>query len=475
MSKFNKNTFTKTFNHEGHIAYKMDDKIKLVTQVLTSFFNEDKFYGDNSEDLKSTLKRVISTDPDFASRLAVFARREFNMRSVAHVITAYLAHESKGKEYVRKTVKGVCLRGDDVTEIMSFYLSEFGKPVPNSLKKGINDVMLTFDEYTMSKYKGDGKSVSMRDLLRICRPTPQDAEQSEMWKRCIDGELKTPVTWETELSAHGNNKETWTELISSGKVGYMALLRNLRNILNADPDNIDLVYSKLDNPEAVRKSRQLPFRYLSAYKNLPANAGSRVYDVLENAAEASVANMPKLKGTTVIAIDTSGSMGSRISGNSEIRCAEIAALLGVIASRICENAVVYTFDTVCKNLNISHRSGILYTAIHTASAGGGTYMELPFIKMKRDRVKADRVVVISDNECNSPWRGTVQSYADDYRFETGRNIWVHAIDIQGYGSQQFKGEKTNIVAGWSEKVFDFINLAEEGESTIVNRISEYSW
>ena len=70
MSKFNKNTITKTFNHEGHIAYMMDDKIKLVTQVLTSFFNEDKFYGDNSEDLKSTLKRVISTDPDFASRLA---------------------------------------------------------------------------------------------------------------------------------------------------------------------------------------------------------------------------------------------------------------------------------------------------------------------------------------------------------------------------------------------------------------------
>ena len=475
MAKFNLNTSRRTVNHEGHAAYSMDDKTLLVTMVLTSFINEKKFYGDNTSLMKQTVKRMIDQDAEFVSKLAVFARREFNMRSVAHVLTAYLAHESKGKEYVRKTVKGIVLRGDDVTEIMSFYLSEFGKPVPNSLKKGINDVLVTFDEYTLAKYKGEGKTVSMRDVLRITRPTPKDAEQSAMFKRCIDGELAVPVTWETELSANGNNRETWTRLIASNKVGYMALLRNLRNIVQASPDNIRKVYARLEDPEAVRRSRQLPFRYLSAYKSLSGIAGSKVFDVLENAAEASVANMPKLRGTTVIAIDTSGSMGCSISHDSSVRCSEIAALLGIIANKICENAVVYRFNFEISPLAVSHRSGILHSAMTYASASGGTYMELPFRKMLSDGIKADRVIIVSDNECNSPFRGTVQHYADEYRRQSGRNVWVHAIDIMGYGTQQFAGPKTNIIAGWSEKVFEFISMAEEGAGDIVRKVSEYHW
>ena len=172
MAKFNSPTTIKTTNKEGHVAYGMTDKAKLVTQVLTSFFNEKKFYSDNSAEMQEVIKRVIQKDPQFVSNLAVFARREFKMRSVAHVLTAYLAHEEKGKPFVRKTVKGVSLRGDDVTEIMSFYLSTFGKPIPNSLKKGVNDVLLGFDEYTLAQYKGEGKSVKMRDLLCLCRPKP---------------------------------------------------------------------------------------------------------------------------------------------------------------------------------------------------------------------------------------------------------------------------------------------------------------
>jgi hypothetical protein len=49
------------------------------------------------------------------------------------------------------------------------------------------------------------------------------------------------------------------------------------------------------------------------------------------------------------------------------------------------------------------------------------------------------------------------------------------VDLQGYGTQQFHGKKTNIIAGWSEKIFDFILLAEEGEGNLEKRIKEYVW
>ncbi len=479
MSKFNATATIKITNKDGHIAYSMNDRSKLVTQVLTSFFNEKKFYGDNSAEMQETIKRVIQTDPAFVSNLSVFARRVFNMRSVAHVLVGYLAHEESGKPFVKKTVKGVTLRGDDATEILSFYLATFGKPIPNALRKGLEQVFSTFDEYTLAKYKGEGKGVKMRDLLCLCRPAPKDDEQSAMWKRLLEGTLETPVTWETQLSANGNNKETWENLIDSGKVGYMALLRNLRNIIKANPKNIEAVYSLIETPDAVKRSKQLPFRFLSAYKFIAEVAGSRAFDALENAVEASIHNMPHLPGTTVIAVDTSGSMSRPVSEKSDMRCCEIGMLLGLIANKMCDNSIFYTFDTAIRKYAVSRRNGLLYTAVKESRAGGGTDMALPFEKMIEDHVNADRIIVISDNMCNSGvtyWNSkTVQSLADEYRKKTGNNIWIHAIDLQGYGTQQFNGPKTNIIAGWSEKVFDFISIAEQGEGTLEKTIETYQW
>ena len=474
MAKFNTPVTNKTVNREGHAAYAMKAKEKLVTQVLTSFINESKFYGDNTAEMKMIISEVIRQDPQFVSNLAVFARREFNMRSVAHVLTGFLANVPEGKPYVKRTVEGVTLRGDDATEILSFYLSTFGKPIPNSLRRALKGVFATFDAYTLAKYKGEGHAVKMRDLLRICRPHPETDEQSAMWKQLLDGTLPTPLTWESELSANGNNKETWEKLIDSGKVGYMALLRNLRNIVNANPDNMGKVWDTIADPERVRKSRQLPFRFLSAYKNLPDGSGSKACDALEAAVDAACANIPNLPGKTVIAVDVSGSMSSTVSSKSDIRCCEIGMMIGLIANKICDDAVFYEFDNTIVERSISHRQGILYTCVHEAKASGGTNMYLPFMKMISDRVNADRVIVISDNMCNYGMKAA-QSVADRCRRDTGNDFWIHAIDLQGYGTQQFSGPKTNIIAGWSEKVFDFILLAEHGEGTLEKRIAEYHW
>lgn len=478
MAKFNSTNTIKTTNHDGHVAYSMRDKEKLVTQVLTSFFNEEKFYGDNTKDMVETIKRVVANDPAFISKLAVFARKEFHMRSVAHVLIAYLAHEPAGKPFVRDTIRGVCERGDDLTEIMAFYLTTFGKPIPNSLKKGINDQMVRFDEYTLAKYKGDSKSVKMRDLICLCRPKPETPEQSELFKRCLEDRLETPLTWESELSAHGNNAETWEKLIAGGKVGYMALLRNFRNIINAHPANIDKVYEKIADPVAVKRSKQLPFRYLSAYKSIRDCGTSKAFDALESAVEASIKNIERLPGLSVVAIDVSGSMDSHISAKSEMTAGEIAWMLGIIASRICEDSIVYTFDTSLNTMQISHHTAILNECTR-ANVGGGTNMSLPFLEIQKRGIKPDRVIVISDNECNSGYswyhRKTIGQLADETRRSIGRNFWVHAIDLMGYGTQQFSGPETNIIAGWSEKVLDFIRIAEDGKHSIFEKIDRYAW
>lgn len=485
MSKFNAATENSmnTVNHEGNAAYRMDWRTKLITMVLTSFFNEDKFYGDNSEEMANLIHSGIIDDPQFVSNLAIFARREFNMRSVSHVIAGYLANIPEGKPFVKETVKKIVLRGDDATEILSFYLNTFGKPIPNSLRKALRDIFPTFDAYTLAKYKGEGKSVKMRDILCLCRPTPTSDEQSKLWKDLLEGKIAPAYTWETELSAKGNNKETWEGLIDSGKVGYMALLRNLRNIVNAEPSNIQKVLDKIADPEAVRKSKQLPFRFLSAYRNIPENKwdGSNVRSALERAAEASVENLPRIPGKTIIAIDVSGSMGCQISSKSDVTCCDISTLLGIIASKICEKSIVWAFNNSLNNFTANSSGHILYAAMHGSQSYGGTNMCLPFEEILRDHIVADRIIILSDNECNYTFGNIyyvgnkpVQSLADECRNKLNPNFWVHAIDLQGYGTQQFIGNKTNIIAGWSEKVFEFITLAEQGTDSLIKRIANYN-
>lgn len=482
MSKFNKSVVgtNKTTNKSGHIAYAMADKPKLVTQVLTSFFGENKYYGDTTNDLIITANAVIKTDPKFVANLARYARKEMHLRSVSHALTALIAYNVESKPYIKEVVADVVERPDDITEILACYLDMFGKPIANGLKKALGGALSKFNTFSISKYNGGNKAVKFKDILKLTHIKPKDDEQQKLFSDIINDTLPIAERWETELSTKGNTKEVWEKLIEDNKVGYMACLRNLRNIINANPSNIDKVYFKLRDREQVLRSKQLPFRYFSAYRELGnvSNAGSKVFDVLEDAIEHSIENLPKLKGKTVIAIDTSGSMRDEISSRSTIKCEDIAKLLAVMAGKICDDVIVYTFDTRIAKINFTSRAGIIGTATSIKSLGGGTDISLPLQVMIGENIQADRLIILSDNEINSgSWYGgykrICQSYADEYRRKINKDLWVHAIDLQGYGTQQFFGKNTNILAGWSERVLEFINLAEQGIDNQVKFIENY--
>lgn len=486
MSKFNQTNTMKTTNQSGYTAYKMFDKDKLVTQVLTSFWQESKYYGDNTNDLVETAKKVLDKDAKFVANLARYARKELHLRSVSHALTAIIANHLNGKPYIKAVVNDVVERADDITEILACYLSMYGKPIPNGLKKALAHSFNKFNEYQIAKYNGGNKAVKFKDVLKLTHARPTSEEQEKLFKDIMNDTLPIAERWETELSAKGNNKETWEYLIAENKLGYMAMLRNLRNILNAKPNNISKVYEKLENKEEVLKSKQLPFRFFSAYREIQTISTSKTLDVLENAIEYSVENLPKLKGKTVIAIDVSGSMRNSISNKSTVKCSDIARLLAVLASKICEEYIVYTFDTSLNQVTFSKRGGIIETAMSLPFDGGGTNITLPLQEMINNNIQADRLLIFSDNEINQSWRTAshnwwtnviiskpCQHYADEYRKKVNPNLWVHAIDLQGYGTQQFIGAKTNIIAGWGEKILEFITIAEKGIGNQVKIIENY--
>lgn len=474
MSKFNLKEVFKTKNKSGHAAYKMENKEKLATQVLTSLFNEKKFYGDNSKDIVELVKTVIFEDAKFVANLCIYTRNEMYLRSISHVLLGELAKAEEGKPYVRKTINKIAERADDMTEILAYYINTYGKPIPNSMKKGISDVFLNFDEYQLGKYNRAG-SIKLKDILCLVHPKAKNEAQNDMFKRILEDKLETPITWETQLSARGNRKEVWEELIEENKLGYMAMLRNLRNIINAGVSNIDKVYEHLADEKRVLKNKQLPFRYYSAYKTLK-NEGigtSRIFDTLETAIRYSTKNINMLKGKTLISADVSGSMRHPISAKSDTTCAEIAVLMMAIANYICEETITTTFDTNLYMSQLSTMNGIIANANSIKVNGGGTDISLPIRYLLENKIYVDRIIILSDNEINHGYGTICQSYVEEYKRKINPKVWVHAVDMMGYGTQQFHGNNVNIIAGWNEKVLDFIYKAEEGIDNLINKVDGY--
>lgn len=471
----------RTVNHEGHVAYRMDDALKLVTMALTSMLGEPKFYGDNTDDLIRLAERLCAAGRgELVAKLAVWTRTKGNLRSVSHALVAVVAHVVKDQEYVRKATHIVASqRGDDGTEILATYAALYGKPFPNALRRGVADALSGMSAYDIAKYQSGSREFKLRDTLRIAHPVPRDDEAAAAMSACIAGTLGKPKGWETELSARGNTAEVWDELIAEGRLGYMAMLRNLRNMLSAGA-NVEPVLTVLESPEAVHRSRQLPFRFYSAWRELQSAhlCTTRVHKALDAALVASCDNVDRLPGRTAVLIDTSASMSSAVSERSAVTCRDIAAVLGALATYISDDAWVCQFDTSASQLAFTG-SSILADVRSVPFAGGGTDMKEGFACLMASGFDADRVIVISDNEVNGGfgrygwWRGqleTVQCELDRYREKVGHDVWCHAIDLQGYGTQQFSGRQVNVIAGWSDQVLRFVSLAEGGFGGILDEV-----
>ena len=462
MATFNAKTEgMKTQNRCGHAAFRLSKREELMSEVLTSFVNEPKFYGDTTPRMIELARELARVDGMFVAKLALYARTAMNMRSSSHVLCAVVAHEVKGEPYVRKVVTRCVVRGDDVTEMLAAYFALFpGEALPNSLRRGLRDALDEMSDYSLAKYRMDGRAVTMADAVKLCHPHRREATRA-----LLAGELAKPTSWETELSAFGNTAAVWERLLAEDAVPYMALLRNLRNLLYARPANFDLVLERLTDPQAVARSRQLPFRFWSAYKAVERIAPGKTLAALSQAMDASVANYPRLSGRTVVALDVSGSMGCRLSGKSGVRYADVAAMLAACLVRLSDDCVLYAFADGAQRMPVMAGASVLSTMNAMRFTGGCTNMRAVFEAVERDGIDCDRVVVLSDSEVNCGFRNgrkTLQGCAAALRERLGHRVWLHAFDMAGYGTTQFAGEDTTFAAGWSDKLLNFVVLSEAG-------------
>jgi len=508
-------------NYEGALAFKLDPLTELYLKAASTLVGEPKYYTDaktSDNELLKSIQQVAKIDPEFILQLAVYCREKLYLRSVPLVLLAEFANTCSGKVVgARKYVPRIVQRADEMTELIAYQLArnkvvprpskylDTGKEetrnkrldkqsvLPQMIKFGLAKTFKKFDAYQIAKYNRDG-AVKMKDVMFLVHPEYENAEQKKILDKLTPSNntpLESPETWEVARSAG----KTWHYIINNifykeGRINnYMAQLRNLRNCLqdkDVTAEDIKLLCKMISDKDAVLRSKQLPFRFLSAYKELQkADFGvgdfhvSNILEALEVAASYSTENFPQLGGYSVIATDFSGSMQTAISIMSRVERFEIGAMLSIVANSFCSHAITGIFGDDWKVVPMSKSSGILGSTLKTVgmigSVGYSTNGYKVIDYLLNNDIKVDRIFIFTDcqmwdSDRRRRWGDA--SFADRFlRYQRKYpGVRLYTFDLSGYGNvivpQDTRG--ACFIGGWSDRIFDFIQAFEElGDGKVI--------
>lgn len=421
-------------SHEGAPARHISPEMQLRRSVLACLLWESQFYEDGVEIAGRIAELVPKVAAEKVAALAVEAREQSKLRHVPLLLVREMARHKTHRAAVSDTLARVIQRADELAEFVAVYWKDGRVPLSGQVKKGLAAAFPKFDEYQLAKYDRGGP-IKLRDVLFLCHAKPRDEAQAAVWKRLIWGRLTTPDTWEVALSSGADKREAWERLLREQKLGALALLRNLRNMLEAGVDE-PLVLNALREMSAARV---LPFRFLAAARHAP-----RWEEALEQAMLKSLASADKLPGRTIALVDVSGSMTAPLSRRSEMQRTDAAYGLAVLLREVGREVAVFSFSDSLVEVP-ARRGFALRDAIDTSQRHNGTYLGKAVEELNR-REKYDRLIVVTDEQAH-----------DTVPAPHGKG---YVINVASYKNGVGYGKWTHI-DGWSESVIEYIRALEQ--------------
>lgn len=521
-----------TVNIQGRPAYSLSDEFRLLT-MLNTLKIKDQFYRSEDEqmrELRDLIERIGAKDPYFVCQAIIYSRcMGEGMRSINHLAATLVAPLIKGEEWAKrfyysfdkKTQTGGCIfRPDDMSEIKDAWFAlkggKFMRPgLPSAMRKGFAHNLENYDTYGLAKYKK-----TTIDIANLCRPNSRHAkaemvDDSGKVRKVLDLIMKGyPVvadTWESAQSEAGQEvakavregkltkseadkvlaeakADNWESLLKDGRLGILAALRNIRNMMkNPREEMIDMWCKLISNQNLIRKGLILPIHFDLAYdvvkrEFLDFDYAHKIMDALQDAYIKSIPNLANVfTGKTCIMIDCSGSMGCAISDGKTIIgtgegwrsstkstdcCRYKAGLIAATIAKACDADVVkfgtsayfYSFD---KNKNVFALADELGTA-----NDGATHPYTAWDLIASKQKKYDRVIFISDYEVNS-----VNLTSDSYRnYLRICSPYVYAIDLASYGTVPLAGNKVYYFYGYGSSLYEDMTKNEFNPSAIIDKV-----
>ena len=426
--------------HEGAVAQHVSPKAELRRTVLTCLLWEDTFYEKGNDIAKRIAELVAESKPNDVAALAREARDKMQLRHVPLFLTRELARRKGAGPLVAETLDAVVQRADELGEFVALYWKPKKQPLSAGVKRGLARAFTKFDAYQLAKYNRES-AAKLRDVLFLCHAKPKNAEQEALWKKLVENTLEPPDTWEVALSAGKDKRETWERLLREGKLGGMAVLRNLRLMLASGVDP-KLIRERLDKGVA----RALPFRFVTAARHAP-----KLEDAIERAMLKGIAGFAKLAGSTGLVVDVSGSMNYKLAKKGETTRMDAAAGLAILLREKAEDFAIATFSDTCVELP-ARRGFALRDAIVGSQAHSGTYLKraLSQLAEKDEWRKLERLIVITDEQSHD---GILSAW-------TPR---AYVVNVAPYKHGVSYGNGWTHIDGWSERIVDYI-AAKEAEA-----------
>ena len=494
MSQFNPkavSSIKKTLSANGNLQDVKNLEQQAVELLFNTLYGRDSFY--ESTDEKATRLNQVIADlvrkgkVDFVANLLLFARSEMHIRNMPimglKAFSDVLRKQNRPFAGMRSLTANVIQRVDQITDTLALFVKGQGKSkMPMAVKRGLSDAFNKFDEYQFAKYNRSGV-VSLKDALRIVHPTPTADKNSEAFRKIMGDSLTPADTWEVAMSTNGqkdvesrkDKKEVWEDLIDRNKLGYQALLKNLRNILQAgvSEDHLRLVAAALIR--GVAKSKSLPFEFWTAYNSIATETSFRpILNALEQCMDISAANIPTLGRKVWIVMDVSGSMRGRALETAAFFTAAIAK-----AHKDADYLAVTQFASNAAQIAINPNNSILanYKVLIGGSLGGSTNFGAALFQEHSLGFKPDVVFVLTDGEINdfgtdrnSYYGLDLNSTAAVQNCAPGANKYV--INMESAESTPLPSRFGWVaLAGWSTKLFDLIELGKN-KASVINKLNQ---
>jgi len=504
-----------TRNEAGGLAYQLEPRAALAQLAATGTFHQT-FYSEASQQLDELLALAEQVDSEYLAKLAIYARERAYMKDMPAALLLVLAR--RDRERMHRVFGRVVDNGRVLRSLFQMLRSgRFGsRGMSSSLQRAFQRWLNEASVGTLLS-ASIGNDPSLRDVLRMARPTPCDNERRALfgwlagrdtpqWAPATEADLPAQVRgllayraadsaeaqveilrglkirWDL-LADAARGPEVWTAIAK--QMGTQALRMNLNTLLRhgvlGDRAMVEGIAAFLADPDEVRRSRQFPYQLMAAYKNADAGVPSQIRKALEQAAEHACGNVPQLPGPVLVGLDTSGSMGSAVTGfrghgaTSAMRCVDVAALFASAILRRNPGSVVVPFDTQAYQATFEATESILGLSHRLSQyGGGGTDCSLPLAAANRAfPTKAfDAAILVSDNESwvGQGRHGSTAVMTEWTRFRAnqrrlGRDPKLVCIDIQPYGTTQAPESPEILnIGGFSDAVFDGVAAFLDGDA-----------
>ena len=488
MGKFNKSKMSvnvaDTTNAAGGVAYSREVKQELASVILNTMLNGDSYYQ-SEKDRLSVIEQMLSNEDyaEFAAKAMVYTRNVGNLRSISHYLGTVLSEKVKGSSYLRSALRQTFVRPDDLTETLACWNSRNeGKMVPNSLRRAMKDALETYDNYQLKKYEGSRSAVKLRDVVKLAHPKGD-------FKALIEGTLKPIQTAQTvNAAAKGEARaESYKSMLQNRKLGYMAALKNIKNILEsgADEETVDMLCNLLRNEKACLNSRVLPFRFTQAFSivtgmNIDRLLVKKVVKAIEDGFIISARNIPIVEEGEKVAIllDESGSMGGYYGDDTQKTPFMIGKTLmaSMLSGLDKENTIGYLWADTAREVSVDGSPFDFIKNVRTQ--GGGTDVWAAISGLIESKTYVDKLVILTDMQMYSigswGYRSSNREFKDmvkEYR-KINPNVKVLFWNLEGYGSGTPMKLNHDIleVSGFSDKMLSVIPKMWTDKNALVKEI-----